>query len=55
MYIDFLNGLFSLMNNSNFVVNNQLSISHDNLCISSFDIDKNRKITINYINFDPKI
>ena len=52
---DFLDGLFSLMNNSNFVVNNQLSISHDNLCISSFDIDKNRKITINYINFDPKI
>ena len=52
---DFLNGFFSLLNNSNFVVNNQLNISNDNLCISSFEIDKNRKVTINYINFDPKI
>ena len=52
---DFLDGFFSMLNNSNFVVNNQLNISHDNLCFSSFDIDKNRKVTINYINFDPKI
>ena len=52
---DFLNGFFSMLNNASFVVNNQLNISHDNLCISSFDIDKNRKVTINYINFDPKI
>ncbi len=52
---DFLNGLLSLLNNANFVVNNQLSISHDNLCFSSFVIDKNRKVTIDYINFDPKI
>ena len=52
---DFLDGLMSLLNNSNFVVNNQLSISHNNLCISSFKIDKNRKVTIDYINFDPKI
>ena len=52
---DFLDGFFSLLNNASFVVNNQLNISHDNLCISSFDIDKNRKVTINYINFDPKI
>ena len=52
---DFLNGFFSMLNNANFVVNNQLNISHDNLCLSSFVIDKNRKVTINYINFDPKI
>ncbi len=52
---DFLNGFFSMLNNTSFVVNNQLNISHDNLCFSSFDIDKNRKVTINYINFDPKI
>ena len=52
---DFLDGFFSMLNNSNFVVNTQLNISHDNLCFSSFDIDKNRKVTINYINFDPKI
>ena len=52
---DFLNGLLSFLNNANFVVNNQLSISHDNLCFSSFVIDKNRKVTIDYINFDPKI
>ena len=52
---DFLNAFFSMLNNSAFVINNQLNISHDNLCISSFDIDKNRRITINYINFDPKI
>jgi broad specificity phosphatase PhoE len=52
---DFLNGFFSMLNNSSFVVNNQLNISHDNLCLSSFVIDKNRKVTINYINFDPKI
>ena len=52
---DFLNGFFSLLNNAAFVANNQLNISHDNLCLSSFDIDKNRKVTINYINFDPKI
>ena len=52
---DFLNGLFSLLNGANFVVNNQLCISHDNLCLSSFIIDKNRKVTIDYINFDPKI
>ena len=51
---NFLNGLFSLLNNTDFVINNQ-SISHDNLCISSFKIDKNRKVTIDYINFDPKI
>ena len=52
---DFLNGFFSMLNNTSFVVNNQLNISHDNLCLSSFVIDKNRKVTINYINFDPKI
>ena len=52
---DFLNGFFSLLNNAAFVANNQLNISHDNLCLSSFDIDKNRKVTINYINFNPKI
>ena len=52
---DFLNGFFSMLNNVSFVVNNQLNISHDNLCLSSFVIDKNRKVTINYINFDPKI
>ena len=52
---DFLNGFFSMLNNASFVVNNQLNISHDNLCLSSFVIDKNRKVTINYINFDPKI
>lgn len=52
---DFLNGFYSLINNSNFVVNNQLTISHDNLCISSFDITKDRKININYINFDTTI
>ena len=52
---DFLNGLFSFLNNMAIVVKNQLSISHDNLCISSFDIDKNRKVTINYINLDPFI
>ena len=51
----FLNGFFSMLNNARFVVNNQLNISHDNLCLSSFVIDKNRKVTINYINFDPKI
>ena len=51
---DFLNGFFSMLNNASFVVNNQLNISHDNLCLSSFVIDKNRKVTINYINFDPK-
>ena len=52
---DFLNGFFSMLNNASFVVNNQLNISHDNLCLSSFVIDKNRKVIINYINFDPKI
>ena len=52
---DFLNGFFSMLNNVSFVVNNQLNISHDNLCLSSFVFDKNRKVTINYINFDPKI
>ena len=52
---DFLDGLLSLLNNTNFSVNNQLSISHDNLCLSSFHIDKNRKVTTDYINFDPKI
>ena len=52
---DFLNGFYSLLNSSNFVVNNQLTISHDNLCISSFDISKDRKININYINFDPNM
>ncbi len=52
---DFLNGFFSMLNNSSFVINNQLNISHDNLCISSFDIDQKRKVTINYINFDPKM
>ena len=52
---DFLDGLMSLLNSSNFTVKNQLSISHDNLCISSFRIDKKRNVTIDYINFDPKI
>ena len=35
---DFLNGFFSMLNNVSFVVNNQLNISHDNLCLSSFPL-----------------
>lgn len=54
-HVHFLNGLYSLLMKPDcvFTPKKKEGIHHDNLGISSFDIDKEGKVTINYINKNP--
>lgn len=47
---NFLNGFYSFLSSFDFTADS-ISYGHDNLALSSFSIDKNKKINIDFINF----
>ena len=48
---DFSNGFYSLLNGIDYLETN-LNFGNENLALSSFTIDKNKKIEIDFINFN---